>query len=108
MRNKCEASVYYVMPSDYRYTRLMIHQGTHQHAVQRGCSRGAIHTVKALVKEVVSTMETVGPRKIQMEIIKKIAFGCAIRSHTGNGENISQLELSQLLQEMYPLVETER
>ena len=52
----------------------MIHDGYHEHEVQRGSSRTAQEIVRNVVKESLSQMGNVGPRKIQMELVKKLAL----------------------------------
>ena len=45
----CLCSVYYIISEDIIISRLMIHQGEHNHPVEPGTSRAAIERLKKLV-----------------------------------------------------------
>lgn len=95
------------MPHDVHMTRLMLHQGMHMHLVQRGSSRAALQRIKELVKEAITDV-TSGSRKIQMNITKRLVLDSVVRKQVQEGRSISHMELSELLQQMYPLIQTQR
>lgn len=86
----------------------MIHQGEHEHEVQRGTSRTAPDKIRTLVKEILSSMGNIGPRKVQMELVKKLTLVSLQRKHVTATQQIGPEELSSLLQQMYPLIQGQR
>ena len=87
----------------------MIHEGHHEHEVQRGSSRTAQEIVRNVVRESLSEMGNVGPWwKIQMELVKKLALVSLQRNHVTPTHHIGPEELSTILQQIYPLIQGER
>ncbi|KAJ7521006.1 hypothetical protein O6H91_19G033900 [Diphasiastrum complanatum] len=101
----CAVSVYYYcMPSNTSFiTKVMIHQGFHNHIV-RAYSHFAIAETKRLVDTVVATNSNVGRRKIQMEVAKELVT----RNEKCEKLEMSHQQLVELLREMQPLVQANR
>ena len=99
--------VYYVMPKDPSVTRLMLHLGVHDHPVQPGTSKAMIERVRRAVSDMLKGRGSVGPRKLQMDIVKDMLF-----SYMSKNENTSfdlgDHELCSFLEELGPLVEDKR
>ena len=104
---KCKCMVYYVMPKDPSVTRLMLHLGVHDHPVQPGTSKAMIERVRRAVSDMLKGRGSVGPRKLQMDIVKDMLF-----SYMSKNENTSfdlgDHELCSFLEELGPLVEDKR
>lgn len=100
----CPAFVYYVMPNDETMTRLMIHNGTHNHECQSGASKGLRERVKEMVDRVVKIHRHAGPRMVQMCVAKEIVMGSLVKEG-GASESIGEQELESIVAEMEPLVE---
>ena len=100
--------VYYVMPKDPSVTRLMLHLELHDHLVQQPrTSKTMIERVRRAVSDMLKGRGSVGPRKIQMDIVKDMIF-----SYMSKNENTSfdlgDHELCSFLEELGPLVEDKR
>ena len=105
----CPAQAYYIMPLDRRYTRLMIHQGNHNHEVQVGSSKATLENVRKLVKNAVENVDgRAGPRRIQMEVVKEISMAALMEVEVDIDACIGGLAFNNLLQQLYPLVHTTR
>lgn len=105
----CKCMVYYVMPHDKHMTRMMLHVGTHLHEVQAGTSQAMIEKTKHLVAKVVGVDRSAGPRKIQMNVAKEMIFSALVDDGTNDhGKAIGDVELTNFLEELVPLVENQR
>ena len=83
----------------------MIHQGHHEHEVQRGISRTTQVKIHNVVYKTLSSMGNVRARKIQMEMVKKLDLVSLQRTST---HHIGLEEISSMLQQMYPLIQAKR
>lgn len=105
----CRCMVYYVMPHDSTMTRMMLHLGSHQHAVQPGTSKIMIDKTKQLVSKMLKADRSAGPRKIQMGVAKEMIFSTIVEENTeDNASMVGEVELSNFLEELVPLVESQR
>ena len=100
----CECVAYYILIEGNK-TRLLIHQGTHNHPVAKGVLRSAIKRTKTLVERVMSKAPTTGPRHMQLHLAKEMVLGSVIRE---NGGPLNNVELLSILEEMRPLVQSNR
>ena len=104
---KCKCMVYYVMPKDPSFTRLMLHLGVHDHPVQPRTSKAMIERVRRAVSDMLKGRGSAGPRKLQMDIVKDMLF-----TYMSKNENTSfdlgDHELCSFLEELGPLIEDKR
>ena len=100
----CECVAYYILAEGNK-TRLFIHQGTHNHPVVKGVLRSTIKRTKTLVERVMSKVPTSSPRHIQLHLAKEMVLGAAIRE---NGGPLNNVKLLSILEEMRPLVQSNR
>ena len=103
LRN-CECVGYYILTEGNK-TRLFIHQGTHNHPVAKGVLRAAIKKTRTLVERVMLEVPTNGPRHMQVHLAKQMVLGAVICKDGGPQNNV---ELLSILEEMRPLVQTNR
>ena len=101
----CSARVYYVLPSDSTMTRLMVHIGHHSHEAQSGTSRAAIERIRKMVNTILRVDRHNGPRRVQMIVARQILVDAIIGSEE---VQMGETELSNVLEEMIPLVQTQR
>ena len=101
----CLCSVYYIIPEDINMSRLMIHQGEHNHPVEPGTSRAAIERLRKLVGTFLNYNRDSGPRKIQMLVARQLLMDSLTTDHT---ESMGEIELNNFLEELIPLVQNQR
>ena len=99
--------VYNVMPKDPSVTRLMLHLGVHDHLVQLGTSKAMIERVRRAVSDMLKGRGSVGPRKLQMDIVKDMLFSY-ISKNENTSFDLGDHELCSFLEELGPLVEDKR
>lgn len=104
----CPCTVYYVMPREVHYSRLMVHIGKHAHYVQPGTNRASIQRTRSLVDKVVALDKAAGPRKVQMSIAKELIMATMLKEDRAQNDTVGDLELSNFLEEIVPLVENRR
>ena len=101
----CLCSVYYIIPEDINMSRLMIHQGEHNHPVEPGTSRAAIERLRKLVGTFLNYNRGSGPRKIQMLVARQLLMDSLTTDQT---ESMGEIELNNFLEELIPLVQNQR
>ena len=104
MLRDCKCVAYYILTEGNK-TRLFIHQGTHNHLVAKGVLRSAIKRTRTLVERVMLEVPTTGPRHMQLHLAKEMVLGAVIREDEGPLNNV---KLLSILEEMRPLVQTNR
>ena len=100
----CECVAYYILKEGNK-TRLFIHQGTHNHPIAKGVLRSVIKRTRTLVERVMSEVPTTGPLHMQLHLAKEMGLGAVIRE---NGGSLNNVELFSILEEMRPLVQSNR
>ena len=99
--------VYYVMPKDPSVTQLMLHLGVHEHPVQPSTSKAMMERVRRAIFDMLKGHKSVGPRKLQMDIVKDMLFSYMSRKEKTTIE-LGDHELCSFLEELGPLVEDKR
>ena len=62
----------------------MLHLRVHDHLIQLGTSKAMIERVRKSISDMLKGHESVGPRKLQMDIVKDMLF-----SYVRKNENTS-------------------
>ena len=101
----CSCKVYYILPFNPKMTRLMVHTGQHSHEVQSGTSRAAVERIRKMVATVMRVDRQHGPRKVQMIVARQLLVDAIVGQ---NEQSFGESELSNILEEMIPLVQTQR
>ena len=104
-KEPCDCMVYYILPSDSKITRLMIHIGHHSHEVQPGTSRAAIQKIRHLVSSTLRVDKNNGPRRVQMIVARQLLVDAIVGKESAD---MGEIELGNILEEMIPLVQNQR
>ena len=104
LRKKCDCVAYYVMSAP-EMTRLFIHVGTHDHAVQRGTIRAHVKELRSMVEEMVRDFSGAGPHHLQLTIAKRLVTSALMREEV---VALIDIEFSMMLEELEPLVQKNR
>lgn len=83
----------------------MLHIEFHSYEVQPRTSRAAIQKIKKLVSSVLRVDRNNGPRQVQMIIAKQLLVDAIVGKES---EEMGETELSNILEEMIPLVQNQR
>ena len=101
----CSCSIYYIILEDINMSRLMIHQGEHNHLIEPGPSRAAIERLRKLVGTFLNYNTGSGPRKLQMLVARQLLMDSLT---TDVNESMGEIELNNFLEELIPLVQNQR
>ena len=104
-KEPCDCMVYYIFPSDSNMTRLMLHIGYHSHEVQIGTSRATIQKIRKVVSSGVRGDRNNGPRRVQMIVARQLLVDAIVGKEKGD---MGEIELSNILEEIIPLVQNQR
>lgn len=101
----CACKVYYVLPSSPKMSRMMVHIGFHSHDVQSGTSRASIERIRKMVSNILSVDKNNGPRRVQMMVARQLLVDAIVGT---SKRKIGDIELSNILEEMIPLIQNKR
>lgn len=104
-KEPCFCKIYYVIPLEENISRLVVHVGNHSHNVQARVSRITIEKVKTLVRSIVQVDRNSGPKRVQMLVARQLLLDALTNDEN---KDITDIELNHLLEEMLPLVQTQR
>lgn len=97
---QCSTRIYYCIPFDTRYSRMVIHIGNHEHDYGVGVSSVFLAEAESLVKQKSISVSNLGPKGVQKSLVKDL-----ISMHLLSGSE-AQCEMSvSKLDELLSLVE---
>lgn len=101
----CSCKVYYILPTNLKMTRLMVHVGHHLHEVQNGTCRATIERIRKMVANALKVDKNSGPRRVQMILARQMLVDAIVGP---NKTKMGEVELTHILEEMIPLVQNQR
>lgn len=103
----CAAKIYYCIPNDTRYSRLVIHSGFHDHDFGDGESYANVQKAEDLVGKMAHEDKRCKPQRIQKDIAKELIADHLLAT-TSSSTPIDATKLDDLLSLLQPTTNNRR